>query len=264
MSAFASLKTTAAYCPQARALFARLATQPAPARAAAYDAMIRALLVAGVWAKLDALYLLAAADAATALTNLKQSGYGLTAVNSPSFVADRGYTGNGTTQYLDPSFTPSTAGGLFAQNSASLFWWIRTRNVGNPADGVGAYTGSGATASAFLFLSDPGVGMRLNSASAGDLGGGSTAAQAGLWAAARTGANDIAAYYNGAVEASSGGKASSGLPAVPMIVLGYKATTDLCKDEISAAGWGAGLDATEHAALYNAIHSYLQAVGAVA
>jgi hypothetical protein len=140
MSAFASLKAVAAYCPQARALFARLATPPAPARAAAYDAMIRALLAAGVWSKLDALYLLAAADAATALTNLKQSSYGLTAVNSPAFTADRGYTGNGTTQYLNPGFTPSTASGQYTQNSASIFWWMRTRiTVGAGADAVGVY-----------------------------------------------------------------------------------------------------------------------------
>ena len=49
-----------------------------------------------------------------------------------------------------------------------------------------------------------------------------------------------------------------------MIVLGERATTDLCTDEVSAVGFGAGLNATEHAALYNAIHGYLQAVGAVA
>jgi hypothetical protein len=143
---------------------------------------------------------------------------------------------------------------------------MRTRiTVGAGADAVGAYTGSGGTASAFLALTAPGIGIRLNSTSAGDLSGaGSAPAQAGMWAASRTSANDIAGYYNGAVVGSSDAKASSGLPAVPMIVLGQRTTIDLCKDEISAAGWGAGLNATEHAALCNAIHGYLQAVGAVA
>ena len=261
MSAFASLKTIAAYTPQARALFARLATQPAPARAAAYDAMIRALLAAGVWSKLDALYLLAAADAATALTNLKQSSYGLTAVNSPAFTADRGYTGNGTTQYLNPGFTPSTAGGNLVQNSGSIFWWIRTRNAGSAGDAVGAYASS---TDIFMDLVNPGVGIRFNSTNSADLSGGSTAAQAGMWAASRESSTRVAGYYNGVEEVSSNAKKSSGLTANPMIVLGQKATTNLCKDEISAAGFGAGLNATEHAAVYNAIHNYLQAVGAAA
>ena len=203
MSAFASLKTVAAYSPQARALFARLATQPAPARAAAYDAVIRALLAAGVWSKLDALYLLAAADAATALTNLKQSSYGLTAVNSPAFTADRGYTGNGTTQYLNPGFTPSTAGGKLVQNSASIFWWTCTRNAVVRGTLLGltvrAQTslciwsiqalGSGLTAPAPpIFPADqlhpkPGCGRRF--------------------ARART---RLAGYYNGVVEVSSGAR----------------------------------------------------------
>lgn len=112
------------YSPEAQAFFDRLATDPTPARKAIYNTFIQALVYAGVWTKLDAMYLFAAADSATARTNLISASYGCTITGSPTFVADAGFTGtNAQTAYLESGYDISSAGGNYARNNSSLFVW---------------------------------------------------------------------------------------------------------------------------------------------
>jgi hypothetical protein len=110
------------FCPQAQAFFARLATQPGAARKGLYNAMIASLVSAGVWSKLDALYMFAAADQTTALTNLSSASFGASAIGSPTFTADIGFIG-ASGKYVDSNFNPSAAAGKFQQDNASLFAW---------------------------------------------------------------------------------------------------------------------------------------------
>lgn len=112
--------------PQAQQFLNRLATPPTAARKALIATYINALVAADIWDDLDVLYLLAAADAATAVVNLKAASFAAVAVDSPTFEADRGYTGNDSSSYLRTQYTPSTAGGAFALNNASLWVWSRT------------------------------------------------------------------------------------------------------------------------------------------
>lgn len=63
----------------------------------------------GCWALTDDYLGFWAENAAQALTSLKQRRLA-TAVNSPTFTADRGYAFNGTTQYLNTGFISSTDG----------------------------------------------------------------------------------------------------------------------------------------------------------
>src|SRR5262245_928924 len=116
---------TVSYSTEAAAFFARLATQPTTTRKNQYAALIDALVSAGVWSLLDALYLYAAYDEATALTNLKSSSFGGTNTNSVSYTADQGYTG-ASSKYIDLGYNPTTAGGNFAQNSACRGGWSLT------------------------------------------------------------------------------------------------------------------------------------------
>src|SRR5262245_4406995 len=88
------------------------------------NTLITTLKSAGIWTKLDRLWLWAAENQPSALTDLV--GLSLaTAVNSPCFTADRGYTGNGSTSYIDTLFDPTT-GTAFNQNSCHFSVWVRT------------------------------------------------------------------------------------------------------------------------------------------
>ncbi len=79
-----------------------------PRRKEAIDELLVELVAAGVWAKLDVAYDLAAEDAATGLINWKGSASkNLTTVNGPTFTANLGYSFNGTDQYLDANFDPT-------------------------------------------------------------------------------------------------------------------------------------------------------------
>lgn len=70
---------------------------------------IRAEKASGAWALTDDYWGLWAENEAQALTSLKQLRLA-SAVAAPTFTADAGYAFNGTTQYLNTGFIPSTHG----------------------------------------------------------------------------------------------------------------------------------------------------------
>lgn len=132
----------AAYSAEATAAFAAMDVQPSSALKDIYATAIDGLVAAGLWAIRDAYYFLNVETAQAARVNLKNPGtYNLTAFNSPAFTAKVGYAGNGSTSYLDSNFNPSTAGGIWAQNDASIFVWSLTS--GQAASAILGYNGSG-------------------------------------------------------------------------------------------------------------------------
>ncbi len=246
------------YCPEALALFARFTTPPTAQRKGQINALIVALKTAGVWAKLDALHVLAAADAQAARQNWIQDLYNATAVSSPTFTADRGYASDGASSYVDTNFNPATAGSpKFVQNSAYAALWSRT---------------SAPSASPGLWF-DGSDGVTINPRTAGNLmtwrinqGSADTTPAvvtdgAGLYSANRSGAATTRASRNGAQLATS----TTASTAVN--------SNSLCYGRISAATFvafnfaagviGGSLTPTEDLALYNALLTYMQAVGAV-
>ena len=71
--------------------FARLATQPSAGQATIYNNFISGLVNAGVWNELDALYMFAAYDSPTALTNMVATGSSVLHGN-PTFSQWGGFT----------------------------------------------------------------------------------------------------------------------------------------------------------------------------
>lgn len=124
------------------ALVARFTTPPTTARKAVINTLILALKAAGVWSKLDVLYVFAAADSQAALLNWVSTSFDGTATNTPTFAANRGYTGGATNKNVGTGFNAATAPSpKFTQNSASVGGYSRTNNTSNGYDvtnGVGA------------------------------------------------------------------------------------------------------------------------------
>lgn len=111
------------YSPEAQQFFDRIA-DPGEARKNLYAALIDSLVVDGIWANLDALYVFAAPIAATALTNLKSSSFGASESSSPTFTADVGYAVGQSTGLVSTGYNPSSAGGNYTQNDASFGGWV--------------------------------------------------------------------------------------------------------------------------------------------
>jgi hypothetical protein len=110
---------------EAAALVARFTTQPTNARKALIDTFVGSLKTAGVWSKLDALYVTAQFDAQAAQRNWIADQYNLTPANAPTFTADRGYAGNGTSAHLTTGALRN-AMSKFTQDSASIGAWERS------------------------------------------------------------------------------------------------------------------------------------------
>jgi hypothetical protein len=114
--------------PDAQALFARmqaLGTRVDIRSRLLISAGISGLKAAGLWAKLDVLYVFGMPDANSAVLNWKSTNY--TATISPSgesFSAGLGFKGDGASGYINSNFNPTTAvTPNFTQNSASLGVW---------------------------------------------------------------------------------------------------------------------------------------------
>jgi hypothetical protein len=251
------------YSAEATALFARFTTPPTDARKALIDALIVSLKTAGVWAKLDALYLTAAATSQAARQNWVQDLYNISAANSPTFTADRGYAGDGATSYLNTNFTPSSAvASLFSLNSGHISLYDRTSRASDSSNQMGG-TANGATnfTSLYAYVTG-GYGVTINDSTGLNVPVGSGAA--GFFVSSRTASNALAAYKNGSLGNSSAA-ASSGLTSVALYICGRNTANTLSvgsTDQIAQASIGSGLTAGDVTNFNNAITTYLTAVGA--
>lgn len=242
---------------EAAALLARMSPPPAPSRAALIASLVSQMRAAGLWAKLDAFYVLAAHDAQAARLNWIADHYNLAAVNAPVFTADRGYAGNGTSSYLDTGFNPTTATGAnYALNAASLSVWSLT-DVQRATAAIGGGT-------AYVTPKDAGT---MNITYAVNTTGDRTRANPlgtsiGLFTACRPDATFTVSYANGA-NALSQGNNSTSLPNVAFRLCG-RASAQSDSRQVAFACFGRDLSAVEVGQLYGAVRTYLVGVGAVA
>jgi hypothetical protein len=252
----------ATYSPDAQAFFARLATQPTPSRKTLYNNLFISLRSSGVLSKLDILWI-AGADSATTRTNLVQASFGLTAVASPSFTADRGFTSDGVSSYLDSGFTPSTAGGNYSQNSASAGTWALTAPDANKTCGAN----TGGTGAAFLRPYQGAAHNDFNSvANANTSDSTLGAGGAGFAAYSRTLAASYKQYFSG-VSVGTISRVSTGNPSAKFFFCAssdnLNAVNAPTTGQIAMGFVGGGLSDAEVLSLYNAASAYLVGVGAV-
>jgi hypothetical protein len=230
------------------------------ARKTAYDALITSLVSDGVFAKLDALYVFAAPDATTALLNLVQNLYNATN-SGATFTADAGYTGDGSSAFIDSGFNPSTASTPnFVQDSAVIFGWSNTIVaeqgvlVGDPV----AVTGNNAiypeSAGGTAFFLVNGSNYNVSASNGG--------ASKGLYAANRSSSLNLAGYKDGASFASASVSSTTVVNANLVFLKGDNGLEST--RQILSGGIGESLSSGEHANLYARLHTYHQTYPGVA
>jgi hypothetical protein len=218
---------------------------PSTARRALINATIVALKAAGIWAKLDALWLTAAAAQAAAVINWKSPGtHDLTPVNAPTFAADVGFTGDAVSMHLtigSPSFTQ------FALNSATLFASV---TGGTGVDAVIAPTGAGGNA---WLVPHNGTNMtaRINVASLTTIG--AVANRNGRFVATRVDGANVSGYRNGSLVATVA-SAAAAVGTTNLALL--RRNTVYANDTVRDAGIGAGLSGAEVADLETILNAY--------
>lgn len=129
------------YDPDAASLFARMTVQPDDTRKALTNNLITSLKSAGLWDKLDCLWLMAAHDAQAARLNWKSAAFTLTPVAAPSFTADRGYTFDGASSFLKTGYIPNTHGVAYQLNTGHMSTYSKSTGI-NGGGTIGGRTTS--------------------------------------------------------------------------------------------------------------------------
>ena len=212
------------------------------------DTLIKGLKADGIWTKLDRLWLFASENQAQALTDIVADALA-TAVNSPTFTADQGFTGNNSNAYINSGFDPS-AGVNYQQNSACLFAWNNT--LGSSKNLLGN------TGGPYRHYINPGSGgVEINNSA----GYGYVATEAkGLWLLNRTGASAYTTDVNGSQTDSS--TSASGTPGSTTIVaLANVGSGEFSNRQCCCLGAGGQLTSGDRTNIYTRLRTYMTAVG---
>ena len=241
---------------ETRALVAAMTVPPAGARVAQIDTLIKSLKAADVWRLLDVLYLLAAHDSQAARLNWKSPGaFTLSPFNAPTFLADRGYTGDGVTAYIDTGYNPGDGGNHnLKRDSAFAAIWTRTEIV-DPVSGFDF--GGGDIAIGPFGSSKTAYFTRLNSGSLSV----PLVGNANFYSCSRSNANNYD-VYQGASLLTTHNLASSAVVDSSLTFFKRNGASAFTSNQISVGMAGAALTAAQIAALYAALAIYMAALGA--
>jgi hypothetical protein len=82
----------------------------------------------------DVMYILGGETEESSLRNLVKNAHHASAVNSPAFTQYEGFTGNGTSMYINTNYNASTHADNYAQNSATVSYYSRSQSfsTGSP------------------------------------------------------------------------------------------------------------------------------------
>lgn len=145
------------------------------------------------WSHFDRLWIFAHPVQALSLVSLvNPTSTQITEVNSPAWVANQGYTSNGTTSYLNSNFIPSTHGVNYVLNSGSVGAYTRTNIAINGVE-VSCYIGGNRINLSARMATNVFLG-NINADTASTL---PSVDSRGLFAAARTASNLTTGYRNG-------------------------------------------------------------------
>lgn len=239
------------------------------------DTLVGALKTANVWNKLDRLWIYAGeSDAHQAKIDLKnRSSHTITV--SPTLSA-AGYLGNGSTQFIDTNFNPRANGVNYVRGSASIFAYVsasRTTAQDWITVGVNKFDSENEYAYLEVNVNDggsKGVGL-VAGTGAVDARGTVTNAQ-GFLLISGTSTTQLDLYKNGnttPIATNSSNVASDRTADNTFYVLGFNyggsfglnGLQSPSGDKVACAGFAAGLNATEQAALASAINTYMTAWG---
>lgn len=216
----------------------------------------------GAWALTDDYWGLWAENATQALVSLKQLRTA-TVVAAPTFTADQGYTFNGTSNYINTGFVPSTHCVAGSGTNQRLAVYGRSSPITGSVT-LGSFTS--ATVNWRMFTSDVARTMtgRLNSGAAVVT---VPSTGAGYLAMSRAGGGTIAkSYYNGAPLADATGLSVGTTLTANAIFIGAFNNAGSASGFVAFnAGFGcigAPLSAAQEAAHYTNVQAWATAVGA--
>lgn len=247
------------YEPEAVAYFARWTVQPDNTRKGLLNTLIKSLKDSGAWAIRDAYHLPAAPDTQSAVLNLKSTSFPLTPIGSPTFVADRGFMGDGVSAHIGTGHD-GVAPPNFQQNSCSIMTWTNATasDVGNNLATIGKVTDVNSFIRPRIATTNLMTG-RINGGATTSFGS-ALATRLGHRAMSRTGTSLSRAFVNGTQVGADDTQQSQTLISEQFLYLRLQNT--YATDRLAAGALGGGLTPAQIAAEYTAFNTYLSTIGA--
>ena len=199
----------------------------------------------GVWNKLDTFANFATDGGSNfALIDWKRVSL-LTAVNSPTFTTNEGFTGNGTSSYINTNFNPSIGTNNYTLNNASRY--IYTLNVVALFDGIESSVENRIASSGTSQRINQGTGT-INSAYSFSIG-------AGMRSIHRTSSTNVE-LFSGTTQASRTATSSSVVNANQLI---SRSSTTYSANRVCMYAMGSSM-ITENTDFVNAYNTYLNSL----
>lgn len=129
-----------------QAIYDQFTVTPDDADAEAQDTFVSALVDGGIWSEADRMFVLASHAVApdSLLDWIHPTGTGATVYNAAPLVLKQGYTGNGSSYYIDTNFNPTTQGVKYTLSNASIMSYSRTAGTESSGTSIGANSGGRA------------------------------------------------------------------------------------------------------------------------
>jgi hypothetical protein len=245
-----AMPTPASGCSQATTFLARGTFDGT--HTSALTTAICGFVADGTWTGFDFLYFLANQTVADAKLNLVSTSFTISPNGSPTFTADRGYSGlDASTDTLSTGLN-SGAGSNATQNSASIGIWVGTSSTG--ADHYGAYVGDGGEFWLDYDELGNGTGEIFDSQALTTTGEPPT----GTLVSINRSGSAARQIYQGGTSNKSDTRASTTPGDVAILIRNEFSRTGVV---VAAAFVGRSFSSTEQANIYSRINTYLAAVG---
>ncbi len=226
----------------------------------AYTDLICGLFADNIWNKLDVLHIYATQDSTTALLNLRSTSFSAVTHGSPTFTADRGFTGvaGSSTVFIDTQFNAQAQSGTsqFSLNNGHISAW----SVINTAAQGSAIMGARAAVNTVIYpkFTDNNAYFKVNSENSGVANSDSS----GHYIATRNSSSSQAGYRNGS-SIFTDSTASVLLQNLSTYVLAdnLNSVAEGSAFQVAEASIGSNLTAADSLKFYTRLRTYMTAVG---
>jgi hypothetical protein len=252
--------TGGGYDADAITLFGAMTSAPDATRMGLISDVIAGLKTAAIWTALDEFWVFAAHSEQASWLGWKRLS-DCTPVNSPTVTTDRGFQADSAgSRYAKTGLNLSTLTN-YTQDSATMGVYSRTDLNVTTID-MGARVSSSSQQGVLItrLSGQMEARLNLNTSSAAS----TNADSLGLHSASRTASNSVSLYKSGSLLVAR--TPASAAPPNLECYIGASNTggsaANISNREYAFACLGGALDATQHAALYSALQTYLTALGA--
>lgn len=220
------------------------------------NTLVVGLKADGLWTKIDWL-LVAGATSLEMRTNVRAPSKVASAINSPTYTTDRGFTGDGSTSYLDIGEVYNNTGNQWSQNSATIGVWC---NLEAGATGIQPHCGNtGADRNVIRARNTAGnESFNINDSTASILRA-NAGSRTGHRAASRNSSTDKRGYVGGSLVTTLSVSSSSVSATNGTVLRGGSVYTS---DRISGFYSASDFSDADHTAMHSRLNTYLTAIGA--